>query len=219
MVSRRHLQLVSWPNSPSKFFRFPAVTGPIALCRETEDVRVASSLVSGMVLQPSTTCIVSLVFAFRSSWSLTLVILSAFPNLMIIHAMSQHFPSPLLTKERGQIGSSATLVDRAVAAIATVKSFNATPHELPRLAAALSQCPNATTNLSAVGGRTSGLSQFVMTSLFVPGFWFSFESAQFPSPTSCLFWACLIATSNPQMCIPQYITLTGGKFAMDSLHY
>jgi ATP-binding cassette subfamily B (MDR/TAP) protein 1 len=32
-----------------------------------------------------------------------------------------------------------------------------------------------------------------------------------------VFWACLIATSNLQMCIPQFITLAKGKFAMVAL--
>jgi ATP-binding cassette subfamily B (MDR/TAP) protein 1 len=32
-----------------------------------------------------------------------------------------------------------------------------------------------------------------------------------------VFWACLIATSNMQMCIPQFIVLAKGKFAMVSL--
>lgn len=32
-----------------------------------------------------------------------------------------------------------------------------------------------------------------------------------------VFWACLIATSNMQMCIPQFIVLTKGKYAMVSL--
>ena len=31
------------------------------------------------------------------------------------------------------------------------------------------------------------------------------------------FWACLIATSNVQMCIPQFIILAKGKFSMVSL--
>src|SRR6202042_2481292 len=32
-----------------------------------------------------------------------------------------------------------------------------------------------------------------------------------------VFWACLIATSNLQMCIPQFIVLAKGKFAMSAL--
>ena len=174
-----------------------------------------------MVLQYFTTCIVSLVLAFRSSWSLTLVILSAFPILVIIQAISQRFATPLLTKERGQTGFAATLVDRAVAAIATVKAFNAAPHELSRLSTVLSQCCNATTKLSAVWGLTSGLSQFVMMSMFVQGFWFGARLVRnrtiSPGDVMSVFWACLIATSNLQMCIPHYIALTRGKFAMASL--
>jgi len=32
-----------------------------------------------------------------------------------------------------------------------------------------------------------------------------------------VFWACLIATSNLQMCIPQFIVFSKGKFAIAAL--
>jgi hypothetical protein len=38
-----------------------------------------------------------------------------------------------------------------------------------------------------------------------------------PGNVMAVFWVCLIATSNLQMCIPQFITLAKGKFAMASL--
>jgi hypothetical protein len=41
--------------------------------RETSDVRTASSLASGMLLQYLTTCITCLVLTFTRSWALTLV--------------------------------------------------------------------------------------------------------------------------------------------------
>jgi ATP-binding cassette, subfamily B (MDR/TAP), member 1 len=58
------------------------------------------------------------------SWSLTLVILSA---VTIVQALSQNLANPLLSFECEQTGISATIIDRAISAIATVKFFNAIP--------------------------------------------------------------------------------------------
>ena len=85
-----------------------------------------------MLIQYLTTCISCLVLAFMSSWSLTLVILSAVPILMFVQALSQNLANPLLSFKREQTGVSATIIDRAVSAIATVKAFNAASYETAR---------------------------------------------------------------------------------------
>jgi ABC-type multidrug transport system fused ATPase/permease subunit len=53
------------------------------------------------------------------------------------------------------------------------------------------------------------------------GFWFGSHLVKDgkigPGDVMAVFWACLIATNNLQMCIPQFIVLAKGKFAMVSL--
>lgn len=174
-----------------------------------------------MLLQYLTTCITCLVLAFLRSWALTLVILSAVPVLMIIQGFSQGVAGPLLALERSQTATAATLVDRAISAIATVKAFNAAPYEQSSLGLVLDNLSVATKRLNAVWGLTSSLAQFVMMGMFVQGFWFGSklvkEGKVSAGDVMAVFWACLIATSNLQMCIPQFITLAKGKFAMVSL--
>ncbi|KAK7683557.1 hypothetical protein QCA50_013393 [Cerrena zonata] len=93
--------------------------------RDTDDVRMASSLASGMLVQYLTTTITCLIIAFVRSWSLSLVILSALPAMVLIQSLSQAFVGPNLNNERTHTATAATLVDHAVSAIATVKAFNA----------------------------------------------------------------------------------------------
>jgi hypothetical protein len=57
--------------------------------RQTDQVRMASSLASEMNVQYLTTCVTCLVLASLRSWALTLVILSAVPLLMIVQGLSQ----------------------------------------------------------------------------------------------------------------------------------
>lgn len=182
---------------------------------------MASSLAAGMVIQYTTTFVTSLVLAFVWSWSLTLVILSAVPLLMIIQTLSQGFVGPRLAAERAHNASAATLVDRATAAVATVKAFNAEAHEQGQLNSVLEKIRSAATKCHAVWGVSTCASQFVMMAMFVQAFWFGSKLVRdgtiSPGTVMSVFWACLIATSNLQMCIPQLIVLTKGKFAMVSL--
>ncbi|KAJ6597005.1 P-loop containing nucleoside triphosphate hydrolase protein [Mycena vulgaris] len=189
--------------------------------RDTDDVREASSLAAGRVVQYLTTCIACLALGFMRSWALTLVILSAVPVLMVIQTLSQIFAGPLLNVERATTATAATHVDRATTAISTVKAFNAAEYEHTNLSAALDRMTTASKKLNAVWGLTSGLAQFVMMGMFVQGFWFGSKLVKDgkigPGDVMAVFWACLIATSNLQMCIPQFIVLAKGKFAMVSL--
>ncbi|KAF9462182.1 P-loop containing nucleoside triphosphate hydrolase protein [Collybia nuda] len=189
--------------------------------RETDDVRMATSLASGMLIQYLTTCITCLILAFMRSWALTLVILSAVPVLVLIQGLSQGFAGPLLAHERSQTATAATLVDRAISAIATVKAFNAHAHEQNSVNTVLDRLSLAARRLNTVWGITSSLAQFVMMGMFVQGFWFGAklvkEGKISAGDVMAVFWACLIATSNLQMCIPQFITITKGKFAIVAL--
>lgn len=182
---------------------------------------MATSLASGMLIQYLTTCVTCLLLAFLRSWALTLVILSAVPVLILIQGLSQGLAGPLLAHERAQTATAATLVDRAVAAISTVKAFNAQPHEQHAVDAVLDRLSAAARRLNVVWGVTSSLAQFVMMGMFVQGFWFGAklvrEGRIGAGDVMAVFWACLIATSNLQMCIPQFITITKGKYAIVAL--
>ncbi|PSR75789.1 hypothetical protein PHLCEN_2v8906 [Hermanssonia centrifuga] len=189
--------------------------------KETDEVRTASSLACGTFIQHLTTTVVCLALGFSRSWALTLVILSAVPVLIFIQSLSQALASPRLNDEREHTAVAATLVDRAIAAISTVKAFNAEPHEAHSLGKVLDQLQKSANGCISVWGFTSGLSQFSMMAMFVQGFWFGAKLVRSgtisPGDVMAVFWACLIATSNLQMCVPQLIVIAKGKFAMVSL--
>ncbi|KAF9528280.1 P-loop containing nucleoside triphosphate hydrolase protein [Crepidotus variabilis] len=188
---------------------------------ETDEIRMATSLASGMLIQYLTTSITCLVLAFVRSWQLTLVILSALPLLVLVQGFSQAFARPLLDYERQQTATVATIIERAASAIATVKAFNAVSFELARATASFSRLRKAAGKLNVLWACTSGTSQFVIMAMFVQGFWFGSKLVRdgtiSPGDVMAVFWACLIASSNLQMCIPQIIVLTKGKLAMASL--
>src|SRR6266403_68757 len=182
---------------------------------------MASSLASGLLVQHITTCITCVILGFLRSWSLTLVILSVVPAIVILQVISQRVAGPLLAVEREQFGLAATLVERAVSAISAVKAFNAVSHEHSAFLAVIRKLQNTAWRVNRLWACTSGFNQFVAYGMFVQGFWFGAklvrEGSVKPGHVMGVFWACLIATTNFQMCIPHLITLAKGKFAISSL--
>jgi ATP-binding cassette subfamily B (MDR/TAP) protein 1 len=174
-----------------------------------------------LIIQYLTTTLVALTLGFLGSWSLTLVVLSTFPILIILGGVSQGLSQNLLMGERSYTAIAATLVDRAVAAIATVKAFNAFGHELKALEGALIGIKTAAGGIITLWSVNTGLTQFFMMSMFVQAFWYGSklvrEGHNSPGEVMSVFWACLIATSNLHMATPHFLTLAKGKTAMASL--
>jgi ATP-binding cassette, subfamily B (MDR/TAP), member 1 len=122
---------------------------------------------------------------------------------------------------RSETAVTATLIDRALASIATVKAFNAAEYEKRSVDVVLHRFKRASRNLNVVWGATSAAAQFVTMAMFVQGFWFGAKLVRDgkidAGAVMAVFWPCLIATSNLQMCIPQLITLAKGKFTIVAL--
>ncbi|KAF9225024.1 hypothetical protein BS17DRAFT_752105 [Gyrodon lividus] len=185
--------------------------------RETDEVRTASSLAAGQLIQYLTTTFTALVLALTWSPLLTLIILSALPFLILIQGFSQGFASPRLAQERTLTARAASLVSRVVSNIGAVKAANAASYEHSLLA----RVGIAVNSLPAIWAMTAGTSQFVTMAMFVQGFWFGAylvrEGKNQPGDVMSVFWACLIATSNLQMAVPLMVVLAKGKAAAAEL--
>src|SRR6266702_3436202 len=218
-------QEVSWPSLRGAYSLYELcnelLTCSCVCLSETEEVRMASSLASGLLVQHLTTCITCLVLGFLRSWALTLVILSVVPIIVVLQIVSQRLAGPLLAVERVQLGLAATLAERAVSAIATVKAFNAMSFEQSAFLSVTQKLQSTAWQMNRVWAITSGLNQFIAMGMFVQGFWFGAKLVRSGEVgvgnVMAVFWACLIATTNFQMCIPHLITFTKGKFAMSAL--
>ena len=125
-----------------------------------------------MLVQYLTTIVVCLILGLTRSWALTLVILSAVPVLILIQCISQGLASPKLARERTHTATAATLVDRVVTAITTVKAFNAQNYEEAKLSEVLDKIKVAADGAVTIWGFTSSLTHFATMAMFVQGFWF-----------------------------------------------
>ena len=149
------------------------------------------------------------------------MILSVVPAIVILQFILQRIATPLLRAKDTHFLQAATLADSTVSAIATVKAFNAVPHEQSAFLSVLRKLKNSTWRVDRMLAIISGLNQFISLGLFVPGFWFGAKLVRDGSVEAGhvmgVFSACLIATVNFQMCIPQLITLTAGMYTISEL--
>ncbi|GLB43961.1 putative ABC transporter transmembrane region [Lyophyllum shimeji] len=189
--------------------------------RETDVVRAASSLALGQLLQYLMTTRTCLALGFTRAWALTRVILSAVSALILIQAFSQATASPLLHTERTLAANTARLIDRVAGAIATVKAFSTQFLELRTASAVFNALNGARRTLTAVWGLTSALgpvhdARDVRAGLLIRRKLVR-EGSVDPGDVMAVFRACLIATSNLPICIPQPIVLAKGKEAARAL--
>ncbi|PVG03933.1 P-loop containing nucleoside triphosphate hydrolase protein [Serendipita vermifera] len=187
----------------------------------TEDVRIATALNMGMMVQYSCTILATLIMAFQRSALLALVTLSTIPALVLVQALSQRFSFQYYTLEQTRSNSASTIVDRAINAISTVKAFNAQDLESARLNFALDLVRAAGMRCASIWSLNSTFNNFIIFAMFVQGFWFGAKLVAEDKLTTgdvlSVFWACLIAASTMQSYIVCAVSFARGKASMVTL--
>ncbi|KAF8508728.1 P-loop containing nucleoside triphosphate hydrolase protein [Hysterangium stoloniferum] len=189
--------------------------------RETDDVRTASALTAGMIIQHLVTVITCMVLAFSRSWALTLVILSTVPLLVLVQAISQRYGIPMYERECTATGKAGSLLERAISNIATVKAFNATAREERSFNRAVDEVKVHANSSGTVWATNMGISQFLSMTLFIQAFGFGSKLVRdgkiSPGDVMSVFWACLIGATSLQTVLPFLQTFAKGKMSMASL--
>ncbi|KAG7088675.1 hypothetical protein E1B28_012647 [Marasmius oreades] len=186
--------------------------------KDTDNVRGATSLASGLLIQHITTTITALALAFSRSPYLTLLTLSAIPLLTLTQVVSQFLCSRTLGLERNHTAQLGSLLSTTLNLLPTVQLFSLQSGTLTHLTRLLSNITQNDKRLNTIWGFSSGISQFLAMAMFVQSFWFGSklirEGKLDAGGVSAVFWACLIASNNLQMCMPQLIAVGRGRTAM-----
>ncbi|CAO1616937.1 unnamed protein product [Parajaminaea phylloscopi] len=185
--------------------------------RETDDVRIATSQTSGQLLQYVTTCIASLALAMAVCWKLALVILASVPVTAVVTGLVERFTAPLLAAEREHTVTASGLVERVIGAIATVKAFNAESIERARFDKHLKLGSRVYKRISYAWGVRLGITNFLIFSMFVQGFWYGSHLVQAGHVSAgtvmTVFSAALMASNHLQLIVQSLQFLEKGKVA------
>lgn len=175
----------------------------------------------GLTLQYSVTLVVSLGIGLKVSWSLTLIILASLPIIIVVFAISAPRIRLHIRLEQSHLSHAASRLICAIAAITTVKSFNAQAEETFRVDTILNLATTAYLRLAQINGLQQGVVRFLVLAMFVQGFWYGgslvSKGELEPGSVIVVFWAALMAVSSLQNISTQMIVLETGKVASSEL--
>ena len=183
--------------------------------RESDDVRIATSRVSGELIQHLATALASLGLAFYSSWNLTLVILASIPMAILATMIGEVLGNPFLNKERQSTAKASGIVERVLVAINTVKAFNAEGKEHARFASHLERGSAAYRKVALVWAARFGVSSTIALAMFVQGFWYGSSLVQKGRMTAgtvmTVFLSCLLFSNMLQQIVQSLGFIEKGK--------
>ncbi|KAJ9474629.1 putative Alpha-factor-transporting ATPase (putative) [Pseudozyma hubeiensis] len=189
--------------------------------RESDDVRVAISREVGMVVQSLTTALASLVLAMWTSWSLTLVILSSIPVILILTVVTEIAAAPRMQKERMSTSQATSMVERVLEAINTVKAFNAQRKEASRFEGELRNGCKSYRRLLVWWAARYGVMGGLVFATFVQGFWFGShlvaKGKLTPGQVMTVFMASLLVSSTLNEIVQALTYLDKGKVGAANL--
>lgn len=175
----------------------------------------------GLVVQYSISFIACLCLSFYRDWRLTFVILASVPALILTVAFTERSTSALLPVDKTMSAKSSARVDRVLGAMPTVKAFNAEDKELSGFKALTTKASQVYVRLHLIYGIRLGITQFIVLSMFVQGFWFGAflvrTGRSSASAVNTCFWASVLASSFLQMVVPLLVVLEKGKMSMANL--
>lgn len=108
----------------------------------------------------------------------------------------------------------------AVKGIDTVKAFNAQEHETWQYLFTIKKVTIHYLSQVRINALQTGVTRFVLVGIFVQGFWYGIHLVnQGLSPGNVLtaFYACLIAAQSVDTILPQWLVLTKGMSAGETL--
>lgn len=189
--------------------------------RETDEVRIAASQTSGQIIESLATLLAGLILAFISCWSLTFVVLSTIPAMMIMVHFVQKRANVWHLMDMENMAKAGKVLEQSVQAITTVKAFNLQYRQVHELMQSIHQTIIAWNKLAWIYGGRLGVMAWMGLMMFATGFWYGGYLVQSnkatPGQVFTTFWSCVIVGNTVGPMIQQLTFLELGKVAAASL--
>ncbi|BEI86575.1 hypothetical protein CcaverHIS002_0608620 [Cutaneotrichosporon cavernicola] len=189
--------------------------------RETDDVRIASSLSTGLLVQNIASFIACFVLGLIKLPTLAIVTLSSLPFLAALNALTERSANKSQTTERRAFAEAATTAERTAAAIATVKAHNAQSAEVARFNTLVVKAKGQLVRQALVWAQCMGLNDFLVMLMFIVGFWYGAilvnKGKATVADVMTVFFSCLLGAAALQTAPPQLMIVNKGKASLASL--
>ncbi|PKC11454.1 P-loop containing nucleoside triphosphate hydrolase protein [Rhizophagus irregularis] len=190
--------------------------------KDTEDVQAVISEHMGYLIQDVVTVVSTFVLAFISHAILTLVILASMPLLLLSLAYTSRRASPLIVQERDIFVQAGNVLENALSAIKTIRAFNGEEKEEKKHQNYLQAANSVSSSLAWTYGLRSGLTQFLILSLFVQGFWFGAtlvaNKRLAPGEVLSVFYSAMLGLGVLKNILPRIVSIERGKNAVNSIN-
>ena len=158
--------------------------------------------------------------AFYYSWNLTLVILAAFPVAAIVLSLISIRLGPAIEAQKHELSKASKYVNTAIMAIETVKVFNGQDQEVWQYYSTIKKAASHYLVQARANALQFGVTKFMMIAIFVQGFWYGIflvNKGLDPGHVATTFYACLSAMQAVEIVLPQWLVLTKGMSAGETL--
>lgn len=189
--------------------------------RETDEVRIAAGQISGQMIESLATLLSALVLAFVSCWSLTFVVLSTIPAMMVMVNFVQKRATVWHLMDMEHMAKAGKVLEQSVQAITTVKAFNLQSRQVHELMQSIHKTIIAWNKLAWIYGGRLGVMAWMGLMMFATGFWYGGYLVQSnkatPGQIFTTFWSCVIVGNTVGPMIQRLTLLELGKVAAASL--
>ncbi len=162
----------------------------------------------------------ALSLAFYYSWRLTLVIISAFPAAGVVLFFVSMPLGPAIEAQKRELTRASKYANTAITAINTVKAYNGQDQEVWQYYDTIRNVATSYLIQARCNALQFGITKFVMVGLFVQGFWYGLvlvKQGMDPGGILTTFYACLAAMQAMETILPQWLVLTKGMSAGQTL--
>ncbi|CAI2161842.1 17921_t:CDS:1 [Funneliformis geosporum] len=190
--------------------------------KDSEDIKNVISEQLGYFIQYLVTAISTFIVAFIKNPILTLVIFASMPLLFLILAYTSRKSNPLIEQERDIFVQAGNILESALSAIKTIRAFNGEEKEEKKHYQSLQMANDVSANLAWIFALRTGLSQFLLLSLFVQGFWYGAilvaNQTMAPGGVLSVFYSSMLGLSALRGVLPRLATIARAKHAIKSIN-
>ncbi|PBP26345.1 bile salt export pump [Diplocarpon rosae] len=192
----------------------------IRIQTQIRELQLAVSQPMGFLAYEIFGSLAALGLAFYYSWALTLVIIATFPIAGAILFFVSMQLSPAIEAQKRELTRASKYASTAITAINTVKAYNGQDQEVWQYYDTIRKAAMSYLIQARCNALQFGISKFVMVGLFVQGFWFGLilvKQGMDPGGILTTFYACLAAMQAIETILPQWLVLTKGISAGQTL--
>ena len=183
---------------------------------------MATSQPFGFFIEDIAAALAALGIAFYYSWNLTLAILAFVPPTVMVLAVTTRKLQPAIEMQKSDLSEASKYSHTAIKEVDTVKIFNSQDQEIWQYACAIKKAAKSYIAQANANSLQIGITRFMTTAMFVVGFWYGIVLVRHglgPGNVLTTFYSCLMATQAAEALLPQWLVLSKGVSAGQTLRH